>query len=158
MFVVAFTGHRPEKLGGYGAVNTVRDVLKESLSKRLLDLRAEHSDLRCISGMALGFDQWAVEVCIDLGIPFEAAIPFQGQESCWPEASQAHYRELLKKAATVTVVCEGVYAPWKMQRRNEHMTNNCDLLLAAWDGSSGGTANCVRYAQRIGKTVERLIW
>ncbi len=30
------------------------------------------------------------------------------------------------------------------------MVNNCDMLIAVWDGSDGGTANCVKYAQSKG--------
>jgi uncharacterized phage-like protein YoqJ len=36
-----------------------------------------------------------------------------------------------------------------MQVRNEWMVDHCNDLLAVWDGSDGGTGNCVRYAQRI---------
>ena len=32
----------------------------------------------------------------------------------------------------------------------------CDLVLAFWDGSSGGTGNCVRYAGKVGKPIENL--
>lgn len=156
-FIVAFTGHRPDKLGGYGSVNPFRDRLKEKLARRLTELRVEHSDLCCISGMALGFDQWAAKVCLDLKIPFTAAIPFAGQESRWPAESQAVYRALLARAVDVVVVNKGSYAPQKMQVRNEFMVDRCNLLLGAWDGTAGGTANCVRYATSIGRPWENVL-
>lgn len=160
-FIVAFTGHRPDKLGFYGRVNPLRDRLKEKLARRLGQLREQyreqHRDLRCISGMALGFDQWAAEVCVLVGVPFTAAIPFAGQESRWPPQSQATYKALLERAAEVVIVSPGAYAPLKMQIRNEWMTNRCNLLLGAWDGTAGGTANCVRHAKSIGRPWENLL-
>jgi uncharacterized phage-like protein YoqJ len=35
-----------------------------------------------------------------------------------------------------------------MQKRNEMMVDDCNLLLTLWDGSDGGTANCLGYARR----------
>jgi uncharacterized phage-like protein YoqJ len=40
-----------------------------------------------------------------------------------------------------------------MQDRNIWMVDHCDALIAVWDGTSGGTANCVRYAQKVGKPI-----
>ena len=37
-----------------------------------------------ISGMALGWDQAVARATADLGIPWVAAITFEGQESKWP--------------------------------------------------------------------------
>lgn len=105
-----------------------------------------------ISGVALGWDtHWAM-VCIRLGIPLTCAVPFQGQENMWNQSSQKLYHWILSKATEIVYVCEKGYAPWKMQKRNEWMVNNSDALLAGWDGSSGGTLNCYRYAAEEGGT------
>ena len=45
------------------------------------------------------------------------------------------------------------YAVWKMQKRNEWMVDNCDAVIAVWDGAPGGTANTVDYARKLGKSV-----
>lgn len=106
--------------------------------------------------MALGVDQWAAEICTDLGIPWTAAVPFEGQERKWPSASQQKYRALISKASSIHIVCDPGYAPWKMQARNEWMVDRCGLLIAVWDGTDGGTANCVRYAESVGRRIERI--
>ena len=41
----------------------------------------------------------------------------------------------------------------KMQTRNEWMVNHCDKLIAVWNGSDGGTGNCVNYAKSINKEI-----
>jgi len=147
--VIAFTGHRPNKIGGYKLPNPTYLHICRQLDQTLRELKPTE----CISGMALGVDQIAASVCIKLGIDFTAAIPFLGQENAWPDASRAIYRKLLAKSAKQVVVSEGGYSAHKMQVRNEWMVNHCDLLLAVWDGTAGGTGNCVSYAEKIGKPV-----
>lgn len=107
-----------------------------------------------LTGMALGVDQWAAELCIKLKIPFIACIPFIGQEKQWPESAQKHYKKLLDKAWKIEIVSDGHYEPWKLQRRNEHMVDSCDLLLAVFNGKDGGTANCIKYAEKTDTTIE----
>ncbi len=154
---VAFTGHRPEKTGGFDPSNPVRTKIRAALSILLTDMQSGGA-LTAMSGMALGFDQDAAQVCIELSIPFTAAVPFHGQEKVWPLQSRKHYEMLLNKAANVHVVCEGGYAAFKMQKRNIWMIENSDLLIACWNGSPGGTANAVHYAEKTNKPVHRLVF
>ena len=150
--ILAVTGHRPDKLGGYDFYNPVRVWIREQLRHKLI----AHKPSYIISGMALGVDQDWAHVGLEQGIPFLAAIPFVGQESAWPAESKRYYKELLACANWLQVVSDGGYAAWKMQRRNEWMVDHCDLLIAVWDGSSGGTGNCVRYAKKVNRPYERI--
>lgn len=150
--IVAFTGHRPNKLGGYIVPNPTYDLVRARIIHELLEVEASH----IISGMALGVDQWAAEIAVAAGIPFTAAIPFRGQEDAWPTSSQKAYAALLKKAHDVVIVSEGGYSPHKMQLRNEWMVDHCDKLIAVWDGTPGGTANCVSYAMSKDKEIIRI--
>lgn len=138
--IVAFTGHRPDKLGGY-SWSPIQEQVCRAIRWRLLRLRPSV----CISGMALGVDQWAASICVELGIPFVAYIPFKGQESNWPARSRAEYERLLAKAERVRVVCDGEYSPRKMQERNVAMVLDSDVLFAVWDGTDGGTGNCFKF-------------
>ena len=109
-----------------------------------------------ITGMALGVDQDFAQACADLGVPFTAAVPCTGQDATWPDTSRRYYKHLLACAAEIFVVSPGPYAPWKMQKRNEWMVDHADEVLAVWNGSAGGTANCVAYVRRVGKNVHRI--
>ena len=53
-------------------------------------------------------------------------------------------------------ISEGIYHIAKMQKRNEYMVDKADIVIAVWDGSSGGTGNCVKYAQKVGKSIVKL--
>lgn len=147
---VAGTGHRPNKLGGYSkqAFNKLIAIVESWL-------RVNKPD-HVISGMALGWDQALAQAAIYCNIPFTAAIPFKGQELAWPKKSQEYYHFLLSRANTVKIICEGGYSPNKMQIRNEWMVDNCDKLLAMYDETPGGTANCIAYANSKGVEIINL--
>lgn len=147
--IVAFTGHRPDKLGGYKLPNDTYIRVCQKIDAALKELKPE----KVITGMALGVDQWAASIAHKLKIPFLAAIPFEGQEKAWPEASQKTYRLLRKLAAEEVIVSQGGYSADKMQVRNIWMVDNCTKLIAVWDGTKGGTGNCVEYAKSVNREI-----
>lgn len=155
---IAFSGHRPDKLGGFQPDNPVEQKLRIIITMYLECKKASEPDITVISGMALGVDQWAAHAAVSLGLPFIAAVPFEGQEKKWPTFTQVAYRELLRKAQEVHVVSPGGYANWKFQKRNEWMVDECDVLAAVWNGTPGGTSNCVAYATKKNRIVDRLEW
>lgn len=149
--IVAFTGHRPQKLGGFNNGTNLCKPIMEAIHQAIKGLYKPVSLI--ISGMALGVDTWAAEYAVAANIPFAAYIPFIGQEKAWPIESQLVYFELLRKAKEVKYICTPGYAAWKMQERNQAMVNDCDILFAVWDGTSGGTSNCITYARSKGKEI-----
>lgn len=150
MAIIAGTGHRPDKLGGYNNEAFLRlvKVCEEYLKEEKPEL--------VISGVALGFDMALFQAAVNLDIPVLAAVPFEGQESRWSDKVKKYYFNLLSKAKEVVYVCDAGYAAWKMQKRNEYMVNACDKIVACWDGSQGGTGNCVKYASDEGKVIDNI--
>lgn len=140
--IIVVTGHRPDKLGGYSEV--AQDRVYSFAHKIFKRIRGfDH----VITGMALGWDTAVAQACLDLKIPYHTYIPFVGQEKMWPQPSQAKYRHLVENAAKTVVVCSGDFAPWKMQDRNKAMVDRATYMIALWNGSTGGTKNCVTYAR-----------
>lgn len=127
---LAVTGHRPDKLGGWKTPNPIY----HQVIQKLRETFEMFKPTLVITGMALGVDQWAAQVCIDLGIPFYAAIPFQDQDKIWPQAAKAKYQYLLSRAAGATIVSPGEYAAYKLQVRNQWMVDRCHQLIAVWNG------------------------
>ena len=146
---LAFTGHRPNKLGGYDYHNPLNKLVERAMELAIEEI----NPTKIISGMALGVDQLAANLAQMNSIPWIAAVPFRGQELAWPKQSQTIYHRLLETASEVVIVSDGEYSPQKMQIRNQWMVDNCTQLLAVWDGSNGGTANCVTYAEAQGKPI-----
>jgi uncharacterized phage-like protein YoqJ len=146
--IYAGTGHRPDKLGGH--TKEVFNALVGHAQKGLDLLRPDGM----ISGMALGWDQAVAVACVRLGIPFVAAVPFEGFDSRWPRVSRDDYQKLLLCADQVHVVCnrqqvEDAGVPWALQERNCWMVDNSQAMFALWNGDRhGGTWNCIQYARQ----------
>jgi uncharacterized phage-like protein YoqJ len=140
---IAFTGHRPGKMGGYDNSRNKKFPLWAALTKLLEEI----DNPLFISGMALGVDTWIAEYAIEKKIPFKAYIPFEGQENKWFADDVSNYHWILQRAIEIKICSNQGYAAWKMQVRNNCMVDDCDLLIAIWDGSSGGTSNCIKYAK-----------
>lgn len=149
--IVGVTGHRPPKTGGYSPQAKTKLT---RFAARWLTSRALPDEV--ITGMALGWDTAVAQACDALGVPFIAAVPFEGQESRWQEPDQAEYRRLLYQATKVAYISPGPYSPELMQIRNEWMVDQSTEMAALWDGSTGGTGNCVSYIEQIGKPWKNL--
>jgi len=106
--------------------------------------------------MALGWDTALAEAALNNNIYLVVAIPFKGQECMWSKQSQDIYNNIISKANERIIVCPGAYHVSKMQIRNEWMVDHCDTLLALWDGTNGGTGNCIKYANSINKPIINL--
>lgn len=141
MIVIAATGHRPDKLGGYG--DDVADRLRDLAAAHI----AERKPISFISGMALGWDMACAEASLGLGVPLIAAIPFKGQEKGWPPDSQKRYHAILGRAARIETIAQFPSAR-AFQRRNEWMVKTATEIVALWNGTNGGTRNCVIYANK----------
>lgn len=151
--IIAGIGHRPNKLGNDYRLT---GELTKKISQAVFNIFNIERPTEIISGMAQGFDQILAICAIKSNIPFIAAVPFEGQEFNWPEESQRLYKKILKRANKVEVICPPGYSAYKMQERNKWMCVEADKILACWDGTSGGTENCLIYAQKIGKPIIRI--
>lgn len=148
--IICGTGHRPDKCGGYD--DATFDRLVTLAYDWLLDAQPDI----VISGMALGWDQALAAAAIEHGIPVHAYFPFMGQANTWPKRAVERYVRLSEQCAVKRLVSPGDYSPEKMQIRNKAMVDDCHKVLALWNGSDGGTANCLKYARKAGKPVVNL--
>ena len=151
--VLGITGHRPSKLGGYNDNTNKSYQIKTILRKCFLQ-----SKPNCIvSGMALGVDQWAAEVAIELGIKVLALIPCLAQDYKWPPHSRISYIKLLTEiensGGSIEYVTKEPYSSTCMQLRNQRIVDYSTHILAIWDKSWGGTGSCVRLAKKAGRPI-----
>ena len=145
-----FTGHRAEKLPWR---YNEQDPRCRELKQRLYDtVEAVYSSgfTRFICGMAQGCDLYFCEAVLALRaqhpeIFLEAAVPFPGQADRWPAKERARYDRLITECDKTTVVSPE-YSTGCMMKRNRFMVDRSDLIIACYDGQSGGTLNTLRYA------------
>ena len=152
-----FTGHRSSRLPwGDDETNPRCLDLKERLAGALEG--AYNSGCRhFICGMAQGSDLYFAEAVLELrsrfpDVTLEAAIPCDRQADRWSDAQQRRYEHIMAECDTVTFV-QHQYSSGCMMRRNRYMVDHSSLLLACFDGQTGGTMNTILYAQRQGLTV-----
>lgn len=165
---ICITGYRPNKLPvryGYNihgpAYQDLAKVIQDVL--RIAMLLNQDTELECISGMALGIDQLYVDLVgrhlkhqlqnQAFKCSITAAVPCRGQEKKWPVSSREEYHKLLSLCDNVHYVTNGPFTPSCMEDRNHWMVDNSDAVIAVWDGKSGGTANCIRYARQKKKMI-----
>lgn len=157
MCIVAVTGHRPEKLGDdYDYTSPLVAAIREDMKRILVNKGCTLA----ICGMALGIDTVFALLALELHIPLMCVIPFKGQETRWPPKSQQIYNEILKQAFDIVCLYENkteklvdnLFVAVLLQERNQFMVNQLippnDYLIGVWDGSKGGTRNCMKYAYK----------
>lgn len=146
---VGVTGHRPDKLWGYDTDNPNYERLRRYFRQMLMELNCGTAHTGMAIGTDIEFAKAVLEMKDYLHKPIElvAHIPCDNQQCKWPRDTQLDYEYILSRCSEVTIVSPGPYAPWKMQKRNEHLVNSVDHLIAVYDGSAGGTGNCVGYAR-----------
>ena len=144
-----FTGHRPRKLPFGSDETDERCVkLKNTLYAKARELIENEGVTKFISGLALGVDTFAAEAVLLLKEEFpeiilEAAIPCEDQPAFWKTSDRTRYYKIAERCDISTV----------LQKRNRYMVDNSDIVIAVWDGSSGGTELTVRYAEKTGKKI-----
>ena len=137
------TGHRPDKLGGYGKWSEMQNYLVDQLTNILI----ESPPSRVISGMAQGWDTVLALAAIKLDIPLELHLPCENHSEKWPEEARKLHRDIVGLADKV-IYTSLEYTKQCLQLRNISMVDNSEVVLAMWNGSSGGTKNCIVYAEK----------
>ena len=149
---VAFTGYRPQKMPfGFDETDVRCIDFKRRLAgtiEELIRQRYQHF----LSGGAMGMDMFAAEAVLQLkdkypNITLEMVSPFDGQATRWAPEYRHRHQWLFDRADVITFTGHE-YHRAALFIRNQYMVDHADLLLAAYDGQSGGTRMTVEYARR----------
>lgn len=158
------TGHRPDKLGGYNNPNVYQrlvDLCYAYQKRRVEQVQAAGiQKYRSVGGLAQGLDSAWTEASIrlrDEGHPVVVCViaPYPSQRRVWKSfAAQAKWSWLVGQADQVMYTSEKDprhkgEAVELLHRRNRDMVMISQRTVALYDGTPGGTYNCVRYAQGL---------
>ena len=134
---IAITGHRPGRIVGE----------EQHIKKWIADCLTKMKCSEAYSGMAMGTDQIFATVAEEMEIPLICCYPYR-RDRFHPIEQRINAR-----AKDVRFISEE-YSKKSYWIRDKYMVDNCDVLLAVFDGEKvGGTWITVDYAQRIGKPV-----
>lgn len=177
---IAFTGKRPGKYSDYNLGTMRNRQIVSDLETYLLRLNKQVPIEEVYTGGALGFDTHAFMAVAKVNkklrttidgksyhqIITNLCIPFENQSMKWRDRDKEIYNQMKRFSDVVHYVDTipaysdkntkvGVYSGYKMQKRNEFMIDNCNLLIAFWDyEESGGTWNAIKYAKSKGIEVK----
>ena len=152
-----FTGHRPAKLPWRYDESDPRCLALKARIADAVALAYDQGFHHFLCGMAQGCDLYFCEAVLVLrerhpDITVEAAIPCPTQADAWPADQQVRYRKLVAACDLETMVSAN-YTAACMQRRDRYMVDHSALLIAAFDGTAGGTRYTMEYAMRRGLSV-----
>lgn len=155
---VCFTGHRPQSIPFLWDESSEKSIrLKRQLREVILNLIQNEDARHFISGMALGVDQMAAEIVLELkeqfpDITLECEFPCKTQAVKWSDKCRERYFSIIYKADKKTMV-QREYTPDCMMKRNKYMVDASDFVIAVWNGNKSGTGNTVNYAKSKNKTI-----
>ena len=152
-----FTGHRPAKLPWRYDESDPRCLRLKDRIRDAVEIAYEQGYRHFLCGMAQGCDLYFCEAVLALrerypDVTVEAAIPCPTQADSWPESQRERYGRLVAACDYETMV-SAVYSSSCMLRRDRYMVDHASLLIAAFDGSSGGTRYTVEYALNRGLSI-----
>lgn len=144
---VCFTGHRTNKLGM--SEKEVKERTRKAVRQAIAD-----GFVTFVTGMCKCFDLFAAEVVLEEkktnpGIHLICASPYGGYEKRWSEEDRKRYHNVMAQADYVKYVCNH-YSRSCFQIRNIYMVERSSRVIAAYNGSAGGTRNTIEYAKRKG--------
>lgn len=161
-FSVGITGHRTERIVDAVAVrtridevlSTIQSALDRNLSSHLYE--AGRHPLRLVSALAEGTDRIAAEAALAMGERLEVVLPFPPAEYAKDfetAASREEFDSLLGRASSVLVLNgDPTERPGSYEASGYTLLDNCDLIVAVWDGEPGrgrgGTREIIAEAAR----------
>ena len=152
-----FTGHRASKLPwGYDESDMRCIELKEKLDA-VIGAVYESGVTHFICGMANGCDMYCAEAVLKLkaanpDITLEAAVPYDGQEAKWNTELKRRYHDIIINCDAVNIISDK-YTQFCMMQRNRYMVDRSSVLIACYNGQSGGTWNTVKYAMELDREI-----
>lgn len=140
-----FTGHRPEKL-------TIPEKRLTGLLETEIKQAIDSGHTTFITGMAKGVDLIAAEIVLrlrkrDLRLKLICALPYPGFGQHWGGGWTERFQRVLAQADLKRTICPS-FSYGSYQARNEWMVRHSALVIAVFNGETGGTKNTLDFAKR----------
>jgi len=152
--VCAFTGHRPQHLPWGVREEDPRCEALKTMMLAAVEQAAALGAETFLCGMARGCDTYFAEAVLEAktrnpALRLIAMLPCPNQAHHWPLQERQRHEAICAQCDQVRVL-EPVYSDGCMLRRNAAMVEQAQLLISVFDGSPGGTAKTVAYAEEKG--------
>ena len=159
---LCFTGHRTEKLP------QTKEGIKALENKILceIDKAIANGIDTFYFGACYGFDLMAAEQVLKRSkllnlrnpkpIRLIAVIPFEEQAIYWLESDREKYYDEILPYCDEVITLNTKFKKGCYHERNRYIVDRSSRMIAYYDGSSGGTAYTVKYAETKGLDIKNL--
>lgn len=153
-----FTGHRSQKLPWQFNEEDKRCKAMKTTLRAEIENAIQRGYKTFLCGMALGFDMVCAETVLDLkkqyaDIRMIGALPCRAQDIKWQERDRERYKRLLNQLDGIRCAYDEYIGTKCMLERNRFMVNNSSLVIALYNGLSGGTKSTIDYARKQGLVI-----
>lgn len=127
---IGIIGPRSFIAGGHDVYSEHRIKLREDFYRILSRIDQPYQSVG-LTGLGLGPEQDFAISCRELNIPYSSYLAFPNQEERWinlPEANRK-FQELLADATGILFVSNGFYSPKKIEKKNQKIVEDADLLI-----------------------------
>jgi uncharacterized phage-like protein YoqJ len=144
-------------LGNYNYNSPIALEARAWLRKQIVQRINKYNTITFITGGALGVDNWAFDIIHDYRksnpkvaerINNVLILPCIEHYATWSQVEKNSMVARINHYATHVYYSDTnrYKGGWQMQKRNMSMVDKSTGVIAVWDESEGGTANCVNYA------------
>lgn len=131
--------------------------LKNTLRAQIVRLIEENAVTHFITSMALGIEQYAAEIVLDLkniypSITLECVIPFETQAALWTKAQRDKYYYIIENCDKETLL-QYHYTHDCMKQCNEYLVKQSQFIMAVWNGRYGQIERTIVYARSLLKKI-----
>ncbi len=153
-----FTGHRPGVLFETANEAEVLNKIFKAVESAVADGYTDFLCGGCVGGDFLFADAviMAKSKYADKGLRLCMCLPCRDQSAKWDRHTRDRYSGYLDVADSVVCLNEK-YVNGCMQQRNRYMVDRSSLLIAAYNGTPGGTAYTFRYASKCGLRIVNVL-
>lgn len=138
---IAVTGHKPQRLKGQ------EKKISQWIHDEVRKLSLKEPITAAYTGMAWGVDQLFAIQCLLLNIPIYCVFPYYRENFTYRETYA------LDKAFNY-IFLQDKYSKDSYYKRDCWMVDNCDVLIAVWDGiPQGETYQTIEYAKQKNKPI-----
>lgn len=157
---MSFTGHRPDKIAGWAAAPTATECsIRGALRGAIVAAVAEGAEV-FNSGAAPGIDLWAADEVLRLraeGTILSSTrlilwLPYSDFSGSFGAEDRALYDSIVERLGEgdEVVSLADHYHHGCYNVRNDRMATECDLMVAYYEGTAGGTRYTLRSARKQG--------
>jgi hypothetical protein len=91
--------------------------------------RNKHLKIRCVGKYKNGLSMDFCQVCAEENILEEIVVPYEDNDSCWPDPIKNKFELIAKKSRKVVLLSRGGFNPKKLKEMDLYIQDKSDLII-----------------------------